>query len=87
MHGWPRDTSPDAIRKQHEILRRMSFRQKMDQVDGLWDLLRALTMSRLRKRYPEATEHELIEHFFRARLGPELGEKVLEARRARLKSA
>ncbi len=83
LEGFPRDTSPDALRVQFEILRRLTPAQRIAMVDGLTKLARELAIAGLRRRHPEAPDARIEELFFEMTLGPELAQRVLADRRAK----
>ena len=83
LQGFPADTSPEALRVQFEILRRLTPAQRIALVDDLTKLARGLAMAGLRQRHPEASEARIEELFFEMTLGPELAQSVLADRRVK----
>ena len=78
-----RDTSLEADRVMVELLRRATFGRKWIMLDQQCDLARSLARSGLRMRYPEADAAEFEARLYDLILGPELGPRVLAAKRAR----
>ena len=78
-----RDTSPDAARVLVELLRKTTPGRKLTMVDEQFAFGRMLVLSGLRWRHPDASDEEIEAHYCRLTLGPELGERVLAARRRR----
>ena len=70
------DTHPDAEKALIEIIRSMQFCQRIQLVDEMIMAGRALTMSGLRERFPEATSAELRRRLSTLLLGVELAAKV-----------
>lgn len=78
-----RDTDLEADRIMVELLRQATIGRKWMMVDEQCDLVRSLARSGLRTRYPEADSSELDDRLCLLVLGPDLGPRVLAARRAR----
>jgi hypothetical protein len=78
-----RDTSLEADRVLVELLRRATIGRKWIMVDQQCELVRSLARSGLRTRYPEADAAEIEARFCDLILGPDLGPRVLAAKRAR----
>jgi hypothetical protein len=78
-----RDTSLEADRIMVELLRRASIGQKWTMLDQQCDLARSLARSGLEMRYPDADPAEIEARLYDLVLGPELGSRVLAARRER----
>lgn len=57
------DTTPDAQRKQFELMRRLSPAQKLSLAFALTDTMRDLIMADLRHRFPHANETEIRRRF------------------------
>jgi hypothetical protein len=57
------DTTPDAERKQYELLRRLTPEQKLSMAFALTDAMRELTLADLRHRFPDADEEEIRRRF------------------------
>jgi hypothetical protein len=76
------DTTAEAQRVRHEILRRLSFADRMRMVDELTVTVQELAREGLRARHPSASEEELSFRFSEMVLGPELATRVLAYRRA-----
>ncbi len=77
----PTDTSPDALRVQFRILRRLSPATRIAWVDELSDFVRQSALEALRRLHPNSPDEEIVEKFFRLRLSRENAEEVLCARR------
>ena len=78
-----RDTSLEADRVMVELLRRATIGRKWIMLDQQCDLVRSLARSGLRMRYPEADTAEIEARLYDLILGPEVGPRVLAAKRAR----
>ena len=76
MERYLSDTHPEAERVQIEILRRMSDEQKFKMLSDLIMAGRALSMSSLRERFPNAGPEELRRRLATLLLGSELAAKV-----------
>jgi hypothetical protein len=70
------DPSPDVLRVQCEIYRRMSARRKLELVFDTYQTGRLLAMAGIRMRNPEATAKDLWQIWARGHLGEELFESV-----------
>ena len=57
------DTTPDAQRKQIELMRRLSSSQKLALAFALTDTMRDLVLADLRQRFPRADEIEIRRRF------------------------
>ena len=57
------DTTPDAQRKQFELMRRLSPAQKLSLAFALTDTMRDLIRADLHRRFPNADETELRRRF------------------------
>jgi hypothetical protein len=78
-----RDTSLEADRVMVELLRRASIGRKWTMLDQQFDLVRSLARSSIKMRYPDADPAEVEARLYDLVLGPELGPRVLAARRER----
>jgi hypothetical protein len=85
--SFPTDTSRDAFRKQLEIVRRMTPAERLARLDALTAFARNLTLTGIRRTHPDATEAQVLEIFFRLRLGRDLADRVLAARARRADAA
>ena len=70
------DTSPEALRVQYDLYRRMSPARKFQLIFDTYEMGRQLAMAGLRMRHPDATKEELWRLWARQHLGEELFEKV-----------
>lgn len=70
------DPSPDVLRVQREIYRRMSARRKLELVFDTYQTGRALAMAGVRMRNPGATAEDLWRIWAREHLGEDLFETV-----------
>ena len=70
------DTHPDAERVQIELLRQAPTWRKLHMVAQMNSTLRALALSGLRQRYPDASPDELRRRLADLWLGPELAAKA-----------
>ena len=57
------DTTPEAQRKQVELMRRLSSSQKLALAFALTDTMRDLIMADIRQRFPRADETEIRRRF------------------------
>ena len=57
------DTTPDAQRKQYELMRQLSPEQKLYLAFALTDATRKLVLADLRHRFPDADEDEIKRRF------------------------
>ncbi|HET9479655.1 MAG TPA: hypothetical protein VFO72_09935, partial [Pyrinomonadaceae bacterium] len=57
------DTTPDAQRKQFELMRRLSPSQKLSLAFALTDAVRDLILADLHHRFPQANETEIRRRF------------------------
>ena len=73
------DTSPDAERVQIDLLRRAPAWRKPLMLQQLNDMARALALSGLRQRYPDATPEELRRRLAGLVLGPQLAARAYGA--------
>ena len=78
-----RDTSLEADRVMVELLRQASIGRKWAMLDQQCELVRSIARSGLRMRYPDAQPDEIEAQLYDLVLGPELGPRVLAARRER----
>lgn len=70
------DTSPEALRVQYDLYRRMSLGRRLELVFDMYDTGQQLAMAGLRMRHPGASEEELKRLWARQHLGQELFERV-----------
>jgi hypothetical protein len=63
MKPLSRDTTPDAQRKQVELMRRLSPAQKLSLAFALTDTMRDLVLADLRYRFPQANATEIRRRF------------------------
>ncbi|MEN6337581.1 MAG: hypothetical protein ABFE01_25285 [Phycisphaerales bacterium] len=70
------DESPDVLRVQREIYRRMSAGRKLELVFDTYQTGRALAMAGIRMRNPGATAKDLWQIWARGHLGEDLFETV-----------
>lgn len=78
-----RDTSLEADRVMVELLRQASIGRKWAMLDQQCELVRSLARSGLKMRYPDAEPAEIEARLYDLVLGPELGPRVLAAKRER----
>lgn len=57
------DTTPEAQRKQYELMRQLSPEQKFSLAFALTDATRKLILADLRHHFPEADDHEIRRRF------------------------
>lgn len=72
------DTHPDMEALQIQIIRRMPAWKKMAIVDDLNATVKALAISGIRERHPDATVQEIDRLLAEYRLGSELARKVYD---------
>ena len=70
------DTHPDAAALQLAIMREMPIWRKMAVIESLNETVKALALSGLRARHPDATPEQLFRLYAELRLGAELARKV-----------
>lgn len=63
MKAFSPDTTPDAQRKQIEMMRRLTPSQKLSLAFALTDAMRDLVLANLRQQFPQANETELRRRF------------------------
>lgn len=78
----PRDTTPEAMRVQIEIWRRMTPKERLDAAMGLTESMRQLTMRGIRARHPEYSEEEVRLALFERIHGKELVDRIWRNRRS-----
>ena len=57
------DTTPEAQRKQYELMRQLSPEQKLSMAFALTDAVRNLVLADLKHRFPDADENEIKRRF------------------------
>ncbi|MFH1371665.1 MAG: hypothetical protein ABII09_10330 [Planctomycetota bacterium] len=77
MNYIPRDTTPDAHRKQIEILRKLSPERIALISFELSDNVRQIAIAGIRKMYPEFTETQIRRELLRRLVGDELFKKIV----------
>ena len=70
------DTSPEALRVQYDLYRRMSPARKFELIFDTYEMGRQLALAGLKMRHPDATREELWQLWAQQHLGRELFEKV-----------
>jgi hypothetical protein len=70
------DTTPEAERVLIELMRDAPASQKLAMVGEMYLTVRALAMSGLKRRYPNAAQSDLRRRLADILLGPELAERV-----------
>ena len=73
----PRDTTPDAHRKQMEILRKLSPDRLALISFELSDNVRQIAIAGIRKMHPEFTETQIRRELLRRLVGDELFKKIV----------
>jgi hypothetical protein len=68
----PSDTSPEAWKVYLEIQRRLTPGEKLSRALMLSDSVVSAATAGLRRRFPNASEHEIFLRSARQRLGPDL---------------
>lgn len=72
------DTHPQIEALQIEIIRRMPAWKKFSVVEGLNEMVKAMAVSGLKERHPEATPQQIQRLLTDLMLGPELAQKVYD---------
>jgi hypothetical protein len=80
MNYIPRDTTPEAHRKQMEILRKLSPERRALISFELSNNVRQIAMDGIRKQHPEFTETQISRELLRRIVGDELYEKIATAK-------
>ena len=57
------DTTPEAQRKQYELMRKLSPEQKLSLAFNLTNMMRQLVVADLRHRFPQADDEEIRRRF------------------------
>jgi hypothetical protein len=70
------DTSPEVLRVQYEICRRVPVGRKLEFTFSMYDTGRLLALAGLRMLHPDASEAQLQRLWALKHLGPELFEQV-----------
>lgn len=65
-----RDTSPEAARIHTAVLRGLDGLTRLNQALELSDTVRALALARLKSRYPELDQRQLVTMLLRQTLAP-----------------
>ena len=78
-----RDTSLEADRVMVALLRQASIGRKWAMLDQQCEFVRSIARSGLRMRYPDAEPADIEARLYDLILGPELGPRVLAAKRER----
>ncbi len=72
------DTHPKIEAMQIELIRRMPAWKKLAVIDGLNETVRALAISGIKERHPNATPQEIHRMLAELILGAELAQKVYD---------
>jgi hypothetical protein len=76
MHSHLNDIDPKAEQVYLAILRRLSAWEKANLIAGMTESGRELVLLNLRKRYPGASEEQLLRYLAERTLGSELATRV-----------
>jgi hypothetical protein len=76
----PPDTSPEAYRKQIEILRKMTGEQRLQITFEMSDKARQKLIDDIKKQHPEFTKQRIIIEIIHRCYGEELSQKVAAAK-------
>jgi hypothetical protein len=76
MRAYYPDTDPKIEQMQIELIRQMPSWKKFALIDDLNETVRALVLSGIRQRHPEATPAQVQRRLADLLLGPELAMKV-----------
>lgn len=79
MNGIPADTTPDAARKQFEILRKLDTATRAEMMFQLSDNLRSIVEAGTRLRHPEYDEQKVQREVLRLMVGEALFRQVYPA--------
>jgi hypothetical protein len=80
MNYIPPDTTPDAHRKQIEILRKMSPERRALMSFELSDNVRQIAIAGIKKQHPTFTETQTKRELLRRLVGDELFQKIVAER-------
>jgi hypothetical protein len=80
MNLIPADTSPDAHRKQIEILRKLSPEQLALISLELSDNVRQIVIAGIKKQHPDFTDKQIRRELLRRMVGDELFQKIVAER-------
>jgi hypothetical protein len=78
------DTSPDASRRQTEILRRMSGSDRVEMALRMSEAARELTVTGIRHRHPDWTDEQVHHALLQQLHGPEVANAIRSSRPARV---
>ena len=70
------DTTPEAMRIQYDLYRRMSPAKKIELIFDAYRTGRLLSMAGIRMQYPEASEEQVWHIWAKRHLGEQLYNKV-----------
>jgi len=77
MNYIPSDTTPEAHRKQIEILRKMSPEQRAITSLELSDNVRQIAMAGIKKQHPDFTDTQIRRELLRRLVGDKLFQKII----------
>jgi len=80
MNYIPPDTTPDAHRKQIEILQKMSPEKRALISFELSDNVRQIAMAGIKKQHPDFTDTQIRRELLRRMVGDELFQKIVAAK-------
>jgi len=80
MNYIPPDTTPDAHRKQIEILRKMSPERRAIVSFELSDNVRQIAIAGIKKQHPGFTDKQIRRELLRRMVGDELFQKIVAAK-------
>ena len=80
MNTVPADTTLEAVRKQFEILRKMTGEQRMEIAFELSDKARQELFADIEKQHPEFTRRQVINEVIRICYGEELFREIATAK-------
>ena len=80
MNTVPADTTLEAVRKQFEILRKMTGEQRMEIAFELSDKARQELFADIEKQLPEFTRRQVINEVIRICYGKELFQEIAAAK-------
>jgi hypothetical protein len=80
MNWIPRDTTIEAVRKQIEILRKMSSQKRALISFELSDNVRQIAIAGIKKLHPDFTDSQIKMELLRRTVGDELFRKIIAAK-------
>ena len=76
VNAFPQDTSPDAVVRQFDILKKMGIDGRARLAVELSDNLRDVALSGIKQRHPKYSKQQLQKEYFKLILDKELFQKA-----------